>query len=123
MANFEPPPTSTRYINVLVIFGERRRPLRLTLDGSRGSDLKTAFFEAFEDIVDQGSKEKFFFQLESDKWGGRFVDLGEEDTLVDNSVVKAVPLQARETWHCQYYFCGASYNIISQCMYSRCSIP
>ncbi len=41
------------------------------------------------------SNEKFFFQLESDKWGGRFVDLREEDALVDNSMVKAVLLQVR----------------------------
>ncbi len=62
----------------------------------------TAFGEAFGDIV---SNEKFFFQLESDKWGGRFVDLREEDALVDNSVVKAVPLQVRLGIQHYYIFC------------------
>ncbi len=94
-------------INVLIIFGERRRPLTLK-NGNRSSDLKTAFFEAFGDIVNEAN-EQFFFQLESDKWGGRFVDLTEEDALLDNAVVKAVPLQVREAKHCEHI----TYNYVS----------
>lgn len=82
---------SSSCINVLVMYGERRRPLTLKT-GAKASQLKEAFYKAFEDVLEST---KVFFQIESEQWGGRFVDLGEDEVLANSVVLKAVPVQVK----------------------------
>ena len=48
--------------------------------------LKEAIQEKFADVLQPG--QEFFMQLESDKWGGKFLDVLVDQEVADRSVVK-----------------------------------
>lgn len=82
-----------RNMEVLCVYGERQRPLKLT-KGDRASELKAAFAKGFKDVLEDTDL-NIFFQVESKQWGGRFVDLEDDAELESNAVVKAVPVKVK----------------------------
>ena len=79
---------------VLVSMGENTRPVSFTtsLSAAAVTDdtkaLERAIRVKFKDILQPG--QEFFLQLESEKWGGKFLDVLGDQEVADQSVVKIV---------------------------------
>ena len=79
---------------VLVTMGENTRPVSFTpsLSAAAVTDDTNALEQAiqvkFKDILQPG--QEFFMQLESDEWGGKFLDVLGNQKVADRSVVKVV---------------------------------
>ena len=79
---------------VLVTMGESTRPVSFTtsLSAAAVTDdtkvLEQAIRVKFKDILQPGRE--FFLQLESEKWGGKFLDVLGDQEVADQSVVKIV---------------------------------
>ena len=68
--------------------GEHKRPVTFSTVITHKKALTQAVKVAFDDILQPG--QEFILQLESEKWGGTFVDLLDSQEVADHSVVKAV---------------------------------
>ena len=76
---------------VLVCVGERRRVV--TVCGGKAA-LAAAAKAVFRDVIPLG--EELIFQIQSDEWGGLFIDLLPDDDIPDKCVINAVPTHSSE---------------------------
>ena len=82
---------------MLVSMGEHKRPVKFSTVITDKKALTQAVEVTFDDILQPG--EEFFLQLESEKWGGTFVDLLGSQEVADRSVVKAVIKSVNKVSH------------------------
>ena len=78
---------------VLVEMGNNRKPVCFVSDPEE-TDLaviKRAIASVFNIELREG--EDILVQIKSEEWGGLWVDLGEEERVVDKSVLKAILCQ------------------------------
>ena len=68
---------------VLVLLGENTRVVCYNTT----NDLKGNILETFKDVIEGHD---FFLQVKSEEWGGLFVDLNDDEQVLDKSVIKAV---------------------------------
>ena len=68
---------------VLVLLGDNTRVVCY----NSTKDLKDSIVETFKDVIEG---QDFFLQVKSEEWGGLFVDLKDDEEVVDKSVIKAV---------------------------------
>ena len=69
---------------VLAMFKGHSRPVSFTSGGLE--ELKGAVASAFQEYSLEGKR--FFLKLESQEWGGKFIDIGPEDDIPDKAVIE-----------------------------------
>ncbi len=77
--------------SLLVCFGERKRPVTFTSDGTTNErkSLLSAVKEAYENSAGNIGNDAVM-QIKSELWGGEFVDLREDEIIPDRAVVRVV---------------------------------
>ena len=70
---------------ILVLLGNNTRVVKFTSSGL--NIVVSEIRNAFSDVLQPG--QKFFLKVKREEWGGVFVDVPENDEIVDKSVVKA----------------------------------
>ncbi len=76
-------------INVLICYGQRRRPTKLSQPTV--SYLKACTMAEFADILPPNIyADKLVFQIQDNDWGGIFVDLTEDSTISDRSIINVL---------------------------------
>lgn len=73
---------------MLVSMGEHKRPVKFSTVITDKEALTQAVKVTFDDVLQPG--QEFFLQLESEEWGGTFLDLLDSQEVADRSVAKAV---------------------------------
>ena len=77
---------------VLACFGDHKRELNFSEASSAQlevKNLKRAFLAAFSDVIESGVEEKnLVVQLKSEVWGGEFLDITDDQSIPNHSVVK-----------------------------------
>ena len=73
---------------MLVSMGEHKRPVKFSTMITDKEALTQAVKVTFDDVLQPG--QEFFLQLESEEWGGTFLDLLDSQEVADRSVAKAV---------------------------------
>ena len=68
--------------------GEHKRPVKFSTVITDKEALTQAVKVTFDDVLQPG--QEFFLQLESEEWGGTFLDLLDSQEVADRSVAKAV---------------------------------
>lgn len=68
--------------------GEHKRPVKFSTVITDKEALTQAAKVTFDDVLQPG--QEFFLQLESEEWGGTFLDLLDSQEVADRSVAKAV---------------------------------
>lgn len=95
---------TTRSANVLVCFGEHKRPVTFTCLSDPKADrkrLEEAVINKFHDVMVETRSSRsglsLLLQIKSEGWGGEFIDLPEDAELPDGSVLRAIILEPQVT--------------------------
>ena len=74
---------------VLACFGDHKRELNFSSSAQEILSFKRAFLATFSDILESGVEENnLVVQLKSEVWGGEFLDMTDDQSIPNHSVVK-----------------------------------